>query len=126
VRVKNVRLALGLLLGIWMLVDGVHALATGSYITPSGGQYAGQLGPWAWALGLMQIDPLGTPAKLAFVLLGVIWLVHVRNVAVDKVILPAGIALCVLTLWYLPFGTIIAVIELLALLLPVVTRKKSA
>ncbi len=124
--VKNVRLALGVLLGIWMLVDGVHALATGSYIVPSGGEYAGQLGPWAWTLGLMQIDPLGTPAKLAFVLLGLIWLVHVRNIAVNKVILPAAILLCVLTLWYLPFGTIIAVIELLALLVPVFTRKKAA
>ncbi len=124
--VRNVRAALGLLLGIWMLVDGVHALATGSYIVPAGGEYAGTLGPWAWALGLMQIDPLGTPAKLAFVLLGLIWLVHVRNVAVNKVIRPAAFALCVLTLWYLPFGTIIAVIELLALLAPAFARKKVA
>ena len=120
--VRNVRAALGLLLGIWMLVDGVHALATGSYIVPSGGAYDGQLGPWAWALGLMQIDPLGLPAKLAFVLLGLIWIVHVRNIAVNKVIFPAAIALCVLTLWYLPFGTIIAAIELLALVVPLFTR----
>jgi hypothetical protein len=123
VPVRNVRAALGLLLGIWMLIDGVHALATGSYITPTGGAYDGTLGPWAWALGLMQIDPLGMPAKLAFVLLGAIWLVHVRNISVNKVILPAAIALCVLTLWYLPFGTIIAVIELAALLVPKFARK---
>jgi hypothetical protein len=114
-----------LLLGIWMLIDGVHALATGTYITPAGGAYDGSLGPWAWALGLMQIDPLGLPAKLAFVLLGLIWLVHVRNIAVNKVILPAGIALCVLTLWYLPFGTIIAAVELLALVLPAFGRKRA-
>jgi len=106
-----------------MTLEGIHALATGSYIVPAGGEYVGTLGPWAWALGLMQIDPLGTPAKLAFVLLGVIWLVHVRNIAVNKVILPAAILLCVLTLWYLPFGTIFAVIELLALLVPVFNRK---
>jgi hypothetical protein len=113
----NVRVALGLLLGIWMLIDGVHAFATGSYITPPGGAYDRSLGPWAWALGLMQIDPLGTSAKLAFVLLGLIWLVHARNVAVNKVIFPAAILLGVLTLWYLPFGTIIAAVELLALFL---------
>ncbi|HTA38531.1 MAG TPA: hypothetical protein VK760_05625, partial [Candidatus Acidoferrales bacterium] len=63
------------------------------------------------------------PAKLAFVLLGLIWLVHVRNIAVHKVILPAAIALCVLTLWYLPFGTIIAAIELAALVIPMFNRK---
>ena len=74
-----------------MLIDGIHALATGSYIAPAGGEYSGQLGPWAWVLGLMQIDPLGMPAKLAFVLLGLIWLVHVRNIVVNKVILPAAV-----------------------------------
>jgi hypothetical protein len=123
--VRNVRVALGLLLGIWMLIDGLHALVTGSYISPAGGEYAGTLGPWAWALGLMQIDPLGTPAKLAFVLLGAIWLVHVRNIAVNKAIRPAAILLCILTLWYLPFGTIVAVIELVALLVPTLNRKKA-
>jgi hypothetical protein len=119
---KNVRIALALLLGLWMLVDGAHALVTGTYITPSGGTYAGSLGPWATVLSAMQIDPLGTPAKLAFVLLGVIWLVHARNIIRNKIIRPAAIALCVLTLWYLPFGTIVAVLELIAEFVPPVNR----
>jgi hypothetical protein len=119
--VRIVRIALSLVLGSYMLIDGIHALVTGDYITPAGA-YAGQLGPWAAALSAMQIDPHGTPAKLAFVLLGTIWLVHTRNIVVRKVIRPATVVLCVVTLWYLPFGTIVAVEELLAEFVPALRR----
>lgn len=116
------RIALSLGLGVWMLADGIHALVTGTYVTPASGEYAGSLGPWATALTAMQIDPLGTPAKLAFVLLGLIWLVHTRNLVVRKVVRPAAILLCILTLWYLPFGTIVATLELLAEFVPALNR----
>jgi hypothetical protein len=119
---RIVRIALSFVLGAYLLIDGIHALVTGDYITMSSGAYAGQLGPWATALSAMQIDPHGQPAKLAFVLLGVIWLVHTRNIAVRKVIRPATILLCVLTLWYLPFGTLIAIEELLAEFVPALRR----
>jgi hypothetical protein len=113
--VRIVRIALATLLALWMLADGTHALLTGSYIT-------GTLGPWAAVLSAARIDPLGTPVKLAFLVLGISWLVHVRNVVVRKVIRPATIVLCVLTLWYLPFGTITAVFELAAEFVPALRR----
>jgi hypothetical protein len=119
---RFVRIGLCLLLAIWFLVDGITALTTGNYITPSSGAYAGSLGPWASALWAMNIDPLGQPAKIAFVLLGIIWLVHARNVIVRKVVRPATVLLCVLTLWYLPFGTIVAIEELLSEFVPALNR----
>jgi hypothetical protein len=121
-RMRIARIALCLLLGVWFLVDGIHALVTGNYITASSGTYAGSLGPWASALWAMGIDPMGQPAKIAFVLLGIIWLVHARNVIVRKVVRPATVLLCVLTLWYLPFGTIIAIEELLSEFVPALNR----
>jgi hypothetical protein len=120
--VRIFRIALALLLGGYLLLDGIHAFATGNYITPSSGAYAGQLGPWAWALSAMQIDPHGTPAKIAFVLLGAIWLVHTRNIVARKVIRPATILLCIMTLWYLPFGTIVATLECLMEFVPPLHR----
>jgi len=112
---RFVRIGLAALLGMWMLVDGTHALLTGSYI-------GGTLGPWAAFLNAMHVDPLGTPVKLAFLVLGISWLVHLRNVVVRKVIRPATIVLCVLTLWYLPFGTITALFELAAEFVPALRR----
>jgi len=120
--VRFLRVALALLLGGYLLIDGIHALVTGNYIAPPSGAYAGQLGPWASALSAMQIDPLGTPAKIAFVLLGAIWLVHTRNIARRKVIRPATVLLCILTLWYLPFGAIVATLELLWEFVPALHR----
>jgi hypothetical protein len=119
------RIALSLLLGAYMLVDGMHALVTGTYITPGSGAYAGQLGPWASVLSAIGIDPHGLPVKLAFVVLGISWCVHTRNIVVRKVIRPATIVLCVLTLWYLPFGTLIAIEELLCEFVPPLRRATS-
>jgi hypothetical protein len=37
--------ALAALNGGWMTFDGARALIVGDYVTPSSGEYAGQLGP---------------------------------------------------------------------------------
>jgi hypothetical protein len=39
--------ALAALNGGWMTFDGARAFFVGDYVTPSSGEYAGQLGPWA-------------------------------------------------------------------------------
>lgn len=41
----------------YMLFDGIHALTIGNYVTPSDGEYAGQLGPWAGLVSSVGIDP---------------------------------------------------------------------
>jgi len=65
--------ALCLLQGGYMLLDGVRALVVGAYITPSAGEHAGELGPWARLVALVGIEPESTGMKLVFVGLGVLW-----------------------------------------------------
>jgi hypothetical protein len=58
----------------YMLFDGSRSLATGDYIRPKSGDYAGQLGPWAKVATTVGIDPMSTLMKSIFVLFGVIGL----------------------------------------------------
>lgn len=64
---KYVVIALSLLNGLWMLIDGVYVLANGKYIGPE------KPGPWASLLSLTGVDVF----KLGplFVLFGLAWLV---------------------------------------------------
>nr|NIU76236.1 hypothetical protein [Gammaproteobacteria bacterium]NIY10056.1 hypothetical protein [Gemmatimonadota bacterium] len=48
---------LGGVVGGWLIVDGIRAMVTGDYATPSGGPYAGQLGPWAALVESVGLDP---------------------------------------------------------------------
>src|SRR5215216_677070 len=58
----------------WMSLDGVRALIVGSFVTPSSGPYAGQVGPWrVFAIGL-GIAPNGRLMHWAFALYGLTWL----------------------------------------------------
>ena len=98
---------LSVLLGSYMLFDGLHALVTGEYVT-----VAGRLGPWAAILAIEHIDPHGRFIELGFLALGVGWLVHSAFVFRDARSRVATTILCVLTLWYVPFGTLMAVFEL--------------
>ncbi|QPP10126.1 hypothetical protein G4Z16_31055 [Streptomyces bathyalis] len=43
--------------GGWMLFDGLHALVTGDFVTPSSGTHAGRLGPWADLVSGIGLDP---------------------------------------------------------------------
>lgn len=103
----------------WMAFDGGRALFVGDYITPSSGEYAGQLGPWALAVRAVGLEPRSTPVKIAFVVLGLSGLI--LNAAF---LLGAGWARwglmvwAMLGLWYLPFGTIINLIVIVILSLP--------
>lgn len=44
----------------WMLFDGSRALVVGDYVTPSTGEYARQLGPWATLVEAVGLDPCST------------------------------------------------------------------
>jgi hypothetical protein len=109
--IRSAIICVALLLGTWLLFDGSRALATGHYTTPQSGAHAGQLGPWARLLSAARIDPLGKNIKLLHLALGLSWVVcgvffwFNTSAAWWPLMLTA-----LLTLWYLPFGTLAAVI----------------
>ena len=113
-------LALGgaALLGAWMLFDGARALVVGDYVTPATGPYAGQLGPWADVLAAAGVAARAPETMAAFVVLGVVWLsaalAHASRVRHAGAALAA---LAVLSLWYLPSGTLLGCLVLAGLAL---------
>jgi hypothetical protein len=114
-RWKAALFAVCLLQGGYMLFDGMHRLLTGSY-------FGGQLGPWAALVSAVGINP----ASMApvFVVLGALWLVG--GVALPfRARWSTGllIAVSVISLAYLVFGTILSLIALVILLM---NRKRTA
>ncbi|MGH2710185.1 MAG: hypothetical protein ACRDH9_03150 [Actinomycetota bacterium] len=105
----------------YMVVDGSRALIKGEYFTPSKGEYAGRLGPWAGLVRRIGIDPNGTPMRLTFVIYGLAWL------AITAAFLAGAgwgrIAMLVAaigSLWYLIVGTVTSLLVIVLLLLPLV------
>lgn len=104
--------AIALLVGGFMAADGTRALVAGEYWTPSSGAYAGRLGPWAKAVGAVGVAPRSRGMKIAFVVLGCAWIAGAITWA-----LGFGFAwwclllLSIASLWYLPVGTLLAVVE---------------
>lgn len=100
---KYVIATLSLINGLWMLIDGIYVIANGKYIGPE------KPGPWAAILSLSGVDvfKLG-PLFIGF---GLAWLVFggafMSDASGAKTF---GLVLSVLTLWYLPFGTVISII----------------
>lgn len=115
--------ALCVLQGGFMVFDGARALATGSYLTPSSGEHAGRLGPWARLVRAVGIAPESTGMKVALVVLGLLWLGVAAGVALGAAwAWPSGLVVAVATLWYLVPGTVISVAVLVLLLTPPVRR----
>jgi len=103
----------------YMVVDGVHAFATGDYITPKSGVGAGQLGPWSKVVRAVGLEPRSNLVKVIFVLQGIITLALLacylfRLPWAANALKIAAIA----GLWYLPIGTIINVVVLVLLFIP--------
>lgn len=114
-----VAVGLALLLGCWLAFDGTWAFLTGDYVTPQAGEYAGQLGPWAKVVRLVGLDPRSPLVKGLHVLLGVTWLVAAVALAARQSWARGLLVGCaVASLWYVPVGTLIAVLELVLLFLP--------
>lgn len=108
----------------WFAFDGGRALLVGDYVTPSSGPYAGQLGPWAGLVETVGIEPRSTAMKLVFLGYGAAWLAVVgafvaRREWSWKAMLVAAIG----SLWYLPFGTLLGVVQIALLLTPAVRRR---
>lgn len=100
----------------WMLFDGMRAFIVGDYVTPATGEYAGQLGPWSNLVNALGIEPRSTLMKSIFVIYGFIALVAAVSFALKfSWARGALIIVCLLGLWYLPFGTVANVIALILL-----------
>ena len=110
---------LALVQGGYMLFDGMRALLLGDYLTPSRGEYAGRLGPWANLVSAVGVDPRSAATKLAFVLYGIAWIAGVAGfVAGRPWAWTAMLVLAVATLWYVSAGTAIGLAVIVILLLP--------
>ena len=110
---------LGLLQGGWMAFDGSRALIVGDYVTPASGQYAGQLGPWSKLVSVIGIEPRSTLMKSIHVGLGAAWLVATVCFLLRMPGAWSAMLTCaVLSLWYLPFGTLFSVVQIVLLLRP--------
>ncbi len=92
-----------------MLADGIYVLLNNKYIGPE------KPGPWANIFSSLNIDvfKLG-PLFIAF---GVGWICFVIGYLYNMSwTFSLGIAMSVLTLWYLPVGTIFSLIVLVLLI----------
>ncbi len=109
----------------WLLFDGLRALITGDYVTPTSGPHAGQLGPWATVVSGVGLDPRATLVKLVHVGLGASGLVAAVGFALRISWGWTGVLGCaVLGLWYLPIGTTLGVVQIGLLLLPSVRHAR--
>ena len=101
----------------WMLFDGTRALLVGDYVTPTTGEYAGQLGPWANLVEAVGLEPRSALMKSIFVLYGALALTMLVCYLLGYPWAPGAlIVVCFLGLWYLPFGTITSLVVLFLLL----------
>jgi len=99
---------LGLLNGGYMLIDGIYVLLKGKYIGPE------KPGPWAGLFYKLNIDVF----KLGplFIFFGIMWLTWLFALWTNQSwSYLFGIIISILTLWYLPVGTLFSLIILLIL-----------
>ncbi len=110
---------LAFLEGGWLAFDGSRALVAGDYVTPRTGRFAGQLGPWSRVVSAVGIEPRSTLMKSIHVAIGVPWLVVTGAFALGYGRAWWGMLLFAAAgLWYLPFGTLLSVVQIVLLLLP--------
>lgn len=105
---RRFAVVLSILEGLFMVFDGTRALTTGTYVTPGG-----QIGPWALLVSAVGLNPFSTAVKTAFVVLGLAYILSAAAYAFyrPRAALYLG-CVAVLTLWYLPLGTILSFVVL--------------
>ena len=107
-------ITLSLLNGIWMSLDGVHVIKRGKYIGPE------KPGPWSAIFLKIKINPFSLGPL--FVIFGGLWLINViLIIAAADIWWIYSLCLSVLTLWYIPIGTISS----LAILYLEITQKSA-
>ena len=109
---------LALFVAGWFTFEGGRALIVGDYVTPKSGRFAGQLGPWAKLVTAVGIEPRSALMKSLFLIYGILWLALTVCYILEvpwawwaMLIAAAG------ALWYLPFGTLLSIIQIVLLLI---------
>ncbi len=94
--------------GLWMLADGIYVSLNGKYIGPE------KPGPWAWLIGLTGVDVFKIGP--VFIALGIAWLIFVSSFWLRASwARNLGLILSILTLWYLPVGSLISIVVFIVL-----------
>ncbi len=105
----------------YMVVDGTRALTTGDYFTPSSGEHAGQLGPWAKVVKAIGVEPRSIGMKAFFVAYGLVWIAVTVAFALEQ---PWSwlmmLALAIGSLWYLVVGSVLSILVAVLLFIPAV------
>lgn len=94
---------LGFLNGGYMLLDGIFVMLKGKYIGPE------KPGPWANLFYKLNIDVF----KLGpvFIVFGMLWLIWLYGLWTNQSwTYTFGLIISILTLWYLPVGTLFSII----------------
>src|SRR6476660_6476957 len=106
---KIVIIILGFINGGFMLLDGIYVMLKGKYIGPE------KPGPWANLFYKLDINVFKFgPLFIAF---GIIWLIFLFGLFTSQSwAYLLGLIISILTLWYLPIGTLLSVIILIVLL----------
>lgn len=100
---------IGFLNGTYMLLDGVFVLLKGKYIGPE------KPGPWANLFYKLNIDVF----KLGplFVIYGLLWFTWLYGLWTNQSwAYLFGLLISIITLWYLPVGTLFSIIVFVVLL----------
>ncbi len=101
----------------WFVIDGARALIVGEYVTPKSGKFAGQLGPWSKIVTKVGIEPNSIQMKLIFLIYGIVWLGLIVSYFLRMSWSWWGMLVAaVLSLWYLPFGTMLGLLQIVLLI----------
>ncbi|MGZ8541636.1 MAG: hypothetical protein ACXWV6_13360 [Chitinophagaceae bacterium] len=106
---KTILLILGFINGGYMLLDGIFVMLKGKYIGPD------KPGPWAdlfykLNINVFKLGPL-------FILFGITWIAFLIGLLTSQSwTYLLGLIISIMTLWYLPVGTLLSVIILVVLL----------
>jgi hypothetical protein len=101
---------LGLINGCYMLLDGIFVMTKGKYI--------GSEKPGPWAIFFYKLDINVFKLGPLFIIFGVLWLAWVFALWTNQTwTFTFGILLSILTLWYLPIGTLFSIIIIAILLI---------
>ena len=107
---KILIIILSLIIGGFMLIDGIYVMIKGKYIGPP------KPGPWAelfykFDVNVFKLGPL-------FIIYGIVWIAFLIGVLTNQSwAFTLGIIVSIASLWYLPVGTLLSIAVLLILLL---------